>query len=242
MDFPGFEFEFSADGVYCGFDEFLCLHELKDSGNGFIVNDTCIIEVGIFVTKCVNENIDYQSVCKIDYNHDSPLFHEMLRSSFEKIDPNFVPLLEEVCLKYPSLVASLEKRSCKFSEWAFIALGRVLHFLRTKKVKDMDDEACNHLQILWDELKTCGFELTWLEFYVESALDMKRYMDKAEVRKNVSALKNEIEELKARLIERETEFEIASKHLRKVEERFGESTLVMAINDLEEVNDLEEID
>jgi len=83
------------------------------------VNYTCIIEVGIFVTKYVNENKDYESVCKIDYNHikelHSPVFHEKLRSLFEKIEENFIPLLEVVCLKDPSLVVSLEKRSCKFS-------------------------------------------------------------------------------------------------------------------------------
>jgi len=243
--------EFSAYGIFCGYDEFLRLydlrksglHKLKNSGNGFIVNDTCIIEVRIFVTKYVDENEDYQPICNIDDNpvkdNKYTLFGEMLRSSFEKKDQNFVPLLEEVCLQHPSLVGSQEKRSCRFSEWAFTALGRVLHLLKTKKVKDMDEEAYKHLQILWDELQTFGFDLSWLKCNVESALDMKRYMVKAEVRKNVSALKNEIEDLKneieefkARLIERETQLEMASKDLMKVEKSFGESTLEMAINEL----------
>jgi len=228
VTFPGFEFEFSERFVYCGFGEFLCLYDLRKSDNGFIVNDTCIIEVGIFVTKCVDENKDYQYVCKIDENlmkeKDSPLFHLMLRSSFENIEKNFVPLLEEVCLEHPSLVVSLEKRSCKFSEWAFTALGKVLHFLRTRKLKDMDEEACNHLQILWDELKICGFDLSWLEFYVESALNRKKCTENMdEVRKNVTTLKIKTEKLKARLIETETELEKASKYLKKTEKRFEKS-------------------
>jgi len=236
MNFPGFEYEFSADKVYCGFHEFLCLPDLRNSGlrqlknscNGFIVNDTCIIEVGIFVTKCVDENKEYKSFCKIDENlmkeKDSPLFHLMLRSSFQKMEPNFVPLLEEVCLKHPSLVVSLEKRSCKFSKWAFTALGRVLHFLRTKKVEDMDEEACNHLQILWDELKTCGFDLSWLEFYVEAALNRRKWMDNVDkMRRNLSTLNFKEERLKACLTETKTELEMASKDLRKAEKRLKES-------------------
>jgi len=129
-------------------------------------------------------------------------------STFGKIEPNFVPLLEEACLEHPSLVASQENRSCRFSEWAFTALGGVLHFLKTKKVKDMDDEAYNHLQILWDELQTFGFDLSWLEFYVESVLNYMHDVD--ELRKNETALKFEIEKLKAILTERETTLEATS--------------------------------
>ncbi|ESW07050.1 hypothetical protein PHAVU_010G097900 [Phaseolus vulgaris] len=198
-----------ASGNSC-FGHISSSHGLKDPGSGFIVNDTCVIEVGTFVTKYVDENKEYQPVCKIDDNptkdNNNPLLHEMFRSSYEKIEEDFVPLLVEACSQHPSLVVSQEKRSCRFTEWAFTALGRVLHFLNTKKLKDMDEEACNHLQILWDELKTCGFDLTWLEFYVESALNVKDYMENVdEMRKSLSALKIETDKLKARLIERETQ-------------------------------------
>ncbi|XP_068478986.1 MATH domain and coiled-coil domain-containing protein At3g58250-like isoform X2 [Phaseolus vulgaris] len=218
----GFEFEYSANDYSWGIDDFLPLQELKNPGSGFIVNDTCVIEAGIFFTKYVDENSEYQPVCKIDDNptrdRNNPLFHKMFRSSYENVDQKFVPLLVEACLQHPSLVVSQEKRSCRFTEWAFSALGRVLHFLKTKTVKDIDDEACNHLQILWDELKTFGFDLTWLEFYVESALGAKDYMENIdEMRKNVSALKIETEKLKARLIERETKLEMSSKELMKAE-------------------------
>jgi len=54
-----------------------------------------------------------------------------------------------------------------FIEYAFRALGRVLHFLKNKKIKDMDIDACNHLQILWDELlEQFRFDLIWLELHV----------------------------------------------------------------------------
>lgn len=78
-------------------------------------------------------------------------------------------------------------------------MGRVLYFLKTKKVKDMDEEACNYLQIMWDKLKTCGFHLTWLEFYVESALDVKIFMENVdELRHNVINLKFRTEKLKTK--------------------------------------------
>jgi len=198
MNFSGFEFEFSAHHCYRGFrNSSLFRPEVSQE---FIVNDSFIIEAGIFVTKYVDEDEEYEPVCHLDDNpvkdNKYPLFCEMLRSSFQKIELNFVPLLAEVCLERPSLVVSLEKRSCRFSEWAFTALGRVLHFLKTKKVKDMDEEAYKHLQILWDELLTFGFDLSWLKWNVESALRMERFTVKSEVRKNVSVLKNEIEDLK----------------------------------------------
>jgi len=72
----------------------------------------------------------------------------------------------------------------------------------------MDDEAYNHLQILWDELQTFGFDLSWLEFYVESVLNYMHDVD--ELRKNETALKFEIEKLKAILTERETTLEATS--------------------------------
>jgi hypothetical protein len=59
------------------------------------------------------------------------------------------------------------------------ALGRVIYFLKTRKVKDMNDQACKELQILWDELEKFQFDLTWLEPQVQAALGMKNYVEKA---------------------------------------------------------------
>jgi len=71
-----------------------------------------------------------------------------------------------------------ERRTRRFTEWGFTALGRVLHFLNTKKVKDMNEEACNHLQILWEELETVGFDLSWLTPSYLSAMRTKNYVQR----------------------------------------------------------------
>ncbi|KAI9090635.1 hypothetical protein K1719_028488 [Acacia pycnantha] len=146
-----------------------------------------------------------------------------------KIESAFVPLLEEVCSKHPSLLECQQKRSGRFIEWAFTALGRVLHFLKTKRVKDMNDETCEHLQILWEELETFRFDLTWLEPHVQSALGMKNYMQKAmqvkKLRDNVSALEMEMKRLKAKLAAAEIDLEIAKRDLVLAEEGFEERDL-----------------
>ncbi|KAF7842920.1 MATH domain and coiled-coil domain-containing protein [Senna tora] len=144
-----------------------------------------------------------------------------------KIEKVFVPLLEEVCSKHPSLLECQQKRSRRFSEWAFTALGRILHFLKTKKVKDMmNDEACDHLQILWDELETFKFDLTWLEPHVQSALGMKSHLEKAmqlkKLKENVNALEMETRRLKAKLAAAEIDLEIARRDLVQAQEGFEE--------------------
>ncbi|XP_054792391.1 MATH domain and coiled-coil domain-containing protein At3g58270-like isoform X5 [Prosopis cineraria] len=146
-----------------------------------------------------------------------------------KIENVFVPLLEEVCSKHSSLIECQRKRSQRFVEWAFTSLGRVLHFLKTKRVKDMNDEACEHLQILGEELETFRFDLSWLEPHVQSALGMKNYLEKAmrvkKLRENVSALEMEMKRLKAKLAAAEIDLEIAKRDLVQAEEGFEEKDL-----------------
>jgi len=227
MNFSGFEFEFSA------YDKCEALEIWSFRCSGYTVDDTCVIEAGIFVTKYVNECEEYEPICKIDENpvkhNKNPLFHKMFCNSFKNVDPAFLPLLEKVCLLHPSLVESQEKRSCRFTEWAFTAMGRVLHFLITKKEKDMDDEACDHLQRLWDEVKVFEFDLDWLESDVAEALDLRYYMQKAakvkKAKEDVDALEIETKRLKLALIERETELECAKKDLVKAKEGFVERGL-----------------
>ncbi|KAJ1392741.1 TRAF-like [Sesbania bispinosa] len=95
------------------------------------------------------------------------------------------------------------KRSRKFTEWAFTALGRVLYFLITRKVKDMNDITCKDLQLLWEELKSFGFDLIWLEPHVQSALGMKNYVERAmemkKLKENVEILELEMKKLDANL-------------------------------------------
>ncbi|KRH32941.2 hypothetical protein GLYMA_10G088100v4, partial [Glycine max] len=188
-----FSHMFNASKIELGFSRFIPLDELCDSSRGFIVNDTCIIQVEILANKSEHENQVDKSVSKIDDDKhvectDNRLPKEMISASSDKlvdfrgigkVEQDFVPLLEEVCSRHPSLIDSKQKKSQRFIEWAFTALCRVLHFLKTKRVKDMDDDdACKHLQNLWEELEVFRFDLTWLEPHVQSALSMKNYMEK----------------------------------------------------------------
>lgn len=132
----------------------------------------------------------------------------------------FVPLLEEVCYWHPSLIESQMKKSPKYIHWAFIALGQVLYFLKTTKVKHMDEEACNHLQCLWEELQLFGFNLTWLEPYIQSALDVRAYFEKAKEVKtlndSVVALEIEMKKLRTKLAVTVIDLEVARRDLAEV--------------------------
>ncbi|KAM1251765.1 hypothetical protein ACFX13_040688 [Malus domestica] len=143
-----------------------------------------------------------------------------------KIDKAFVPFLEEVCLLHPSLIECQRKRSPMFTEWAFTALGRLLHFLKTNKGADMNEDACEHLRLLWEELESFRFDLAWLEPHVQSALGMKKFVDRElevrELRNNVDALENEVKRLKARLNLAELDFEDAKRDMGEAEESFVE--------------------
>ncbi|XP_047175866.1 MATH domain and coiled-coil domain-containing protein At3g58260-like [Vigna umbellata] len=203
-----------------GFPSYISLDELWDSSRGFIVNDTCIIEAHILVRMLEHEKQVDQSPKEMIL---TPSFGEVVDfRGIGKVEKDFIPLLEEVCSRYPSLTSLLidsKKRSQRFTEWAFTALGRVLYFLNTNKVRDMDDDACNHLQTLWEELETCGFDLSWLKPQVQSALSMKTCVEKVLVVKrleeNVSSLEEEVailemeaKILRTKMIETEVNLEI----------------------------------
>ncbi|RYR12851.1 hypothetical protein Ahy_B04g070165 isoform A [Arachis hypogaea] len=96
------------------------------------------------------------------------------------VDNVYVPLLEKVCNIHPSLLECQRKRTYKYSGWALNALGRVLHFLETTKLEEMNVEACECLQMLWDEVQVFGFELSWLAPQVEFALNMEKLMREVE--------------------------------------------------------------
>jgi len=64
-------------------------------------------------------------------------YTELFSPSIEQLmDFSSVELQEIRFIELPS------KRSHNFNHLAFSALGRVLYFLKTRKVKDMDDQAC----------------------------------------------------------------------------------------------------
>ena len=93
----------------------------------------------------------------------------------------------------------------------------------------MDEEACDHLQILWEELETFKFDLTWLEPYVQSALGMKNYMERIDqvekMKEKVSFLEMEAKMLEEKMIETKVNLEIARRELTKMTEGFVEYNL-----------------
>ncbi|KAJ1423323.1 TRAF-like [Sesbania bispinosa] len=224
------ECTFNATESTWGYPEFISLDKLCDPNSGFSVNDTCVIVAAISIIKSEHfGQVDYAS-SKIDISldsaedieHTNPLPNEISTTSFGelvdfrglgKIEKGFVPLLEEVCSWHPSLVECQRKRSRthRLTEWAFTALGRVLHFLKTNKVKDMNGDGCNHLQILWEELETFGFDLCWLEPHFQYALDMKscveRYVQVKKMKENVAALEMDLEIARQDLVKAEKDFD-----------------------------------
>ncbi|XP_061351810.1 MATH domain and coiled-coil domain-containing protein At3g58370-like [Gastrolobium bilobum] len=222
---------FNAKQNSWGFQSFIPLAELHDCCRGFIENDTCVIEAEIFASKSEHENQLDQAVRKIDVSADSAQVDQakgMYSASFGelmdfrglgKIEKAFVPLLDEVCSRHPSLIECQHNKSRRFTEWAFTALGRVLFFLKTKKVIDMKDDAREHLQILWNELETFGFDLEWLKPHVESALARRlrfhRVMNVIEREQNVEALKMEKNRLKEKMDAIDVDIEIAIKDIEK---------------------------
>ncbi|MED6106213.1 hypothetical protein PIB30_002667 [Stylosanthes scabra] len=142
-------------------------------------------------------------------------------------EASFVPLVEDACMWHPDLIESQRNRSERFKLWAFTCLGQVLHFLKTSKVKDMDEDGCNHLKGLWEELvRSSGFNLTWLEPYVQSALGMKSHLERATdidgLRDNLAAIEIKMKNLKEELAAAEAEFVEARKTLAEARKGYKE--------------------
>ncbi|XP_029125225.1 uncharacterized protein LOC109795092 isoform X2 [Cajanus cajan] len=154
--------------------------------------------------------------------------------SLEPEEAAFIPLLEEVCIWHPNLIQCQKKRSVRFRQWAFTSLGQVLHFLKTKKVKDMRDEDIKYLDGLWKELvKSSGFDLAWLQPYVESALGLKAYMERAKqlkkLKDSVVGLEIKMKRLRGELANAEKEFDVARRGLSEVRRGFNEMDVNAAI-------------
>ncbi|XP_016199371.1 uncharacterized protein LOC107640360 [Arachis ipaensis] len=191
-----------------GSSSFLDIDQFLDSENGFLVNDTCIIVAEVYL----NDN---------NASFDSKLV------SFKglcKMEKDYVKLLEKSCSKYPSLVEShrKRKRSQRFNQLSFTTLGKLLHFLKTKKVKDMkSDNACKELQDLWEEAEIRFDDLSWLEPHVKSALS---YFENAvkvkKLKANVVDLEEKAMTLKAKVIAIDAGLKTTKKELAKAEEGF----------------------
>ncbi|KAG5126543.1 hypothetical protein JHK82_027378 [Glycine max] len=146
----------------------------------------------------------------------------------------FIPLLEEVCIWHPNLIQCQRERTRRFRQWAFTSLGHVLHFLKTKRVKDINEEDIKYLHGLWKELvKSSGFDLTWLEPYVQSALGLRAYMERAnqlkKLKDKVVALEINMKRLRGELAAAEGEFEVARSGFSEVRRGFNEMDVNAAI-------------
>ncbi|XP_062028486.1 uncharacterized protein LOC133744383 [Rosa rugosa] len=138
------------------------------------------------------------------------------------IDKHIVPLLEEVCSWHPSLIECQKNRTRTFSECAFKSLGKLLHILKTTKVKDMTEDKFADIQKLWEELDVFGFDLAWLKPYVQSVLDRKKFIEMSgkviRLREHVDELEVELKRQRTALISAEVDLEIKRRDLAETDE------------------------
>lgn len=174
MLLPESDHEFNANEEAWGFSSIIALSELKNPERGFIVKDACIVGVEVFVRKSTNEK---------------PLNQAL------KLTTSVTGGCE---------TSNMEVEVCNEQADAELALGRVMYFLKTKKVKDMNEQACKDLQALWDELKKFNkFDAAWLEPTVQSSLATRSYVEKAleaeKLKEYMVALELEMERVKTKL-------------------------------------------
>jgi hypothetical protein len=178
VNFPEFNHKFNESAESFGYEYFISLAELNDPEKGFIVKDVLIVSAEVFVCKST---------------HDEPVIGS---------SPTYVSQAGDMVVEVPRQNPEVELGPMKDSskdadaELVSAALGRVLYFLKTRKVKDMNEQACKDLQVLWDELKKFKFDLTWLEPHVQSALGLKSYVEKS---LHVEKLKDDMVLLKEKL-------------------------------------------
>ena len=97
----------------------------------------------------------------------------------------------------------------------------------------MDEDGCKYLQGLWDEIvKSSGFDLTWLEPYVQSAMmSAKNNMPKVEkVTQKMNDLEIKVKKLKDELAIAEMEHELARRELIENQQCFHELDLNAALD------------
>ncbi|CAN6567009.1 unnamed protein product [Malus baccata var. baccata] len=225
--------EFKENKSKFGFKSFMPLRELYNSSAGFLVNDICIVQAKINVPV----KIGFQQDCTeaTDDSPSDPSLAKVLREvpttptgdlmdfrGLGRIEIAFIPWLEEVCSSNPSLIDCMLKRTPMFVECAFTALGRVLHFLKTTKVKDMTRDASDRLQLFWEELEAFRFDLAWLEPHVQTAFGMNKFIQRAgrlkRLREDVDVLEDELKRRRAAVA---VDLAVAKKNLGKAEQEFN---------------------
>ncbi|KAI9124615.1 hypothetical protein K1719_004537 [Acacia pycnantha] len=93
----------------------------------------------------------------------------------------------------------------------------------------MNEEACEKLQHLWEELEMGRLDLSWLEPLVKSAINMKGYAEKVEkvkkLKQNLVVVEKEMNMIKEKLASKEQSVEITRKDLMSAEQDFEEKDL-----------------
>ncbi|KAL6223204.1 hypothetical protein ACLB2K_006593 [Fragaria x ananassa] len=203
------EHVFKANENDWGFTSFMPLSEVHDLTKSFLVNDICIVEAKVSVRKGDIKILDNETGELVDFR------------GLGKIELAFLPLLEEVRLLHPLLIEFQQRRSRTFVECGFTTLGRLLHFLKTTKVKDLNQDGYKMLQVLWEELETFKFDLAWLQPHVQSVFGMKNMAGRMDrMREDVNILENEIKRRRAMLAAAEVDLERAKEDLVRAEQGF----------------------
>ncbi|BAT91102.1 hypothetical protein LR48_Vigan08g188700 [Vigna angularis] len=150
-----------------------------------------------------------------------------------ELHQEIIPLLIEVCSSHPSLLDNRQGKSRDFVQGSLNALGKVLLFLKTNKVRDMNDDNCHHLQVAWRELQYFNFNLEWLKPYVDSAVEMRNHVKKFRKVKEMEANINILEYRKNDLEYRKNDLEY-----RKNDLEYRKNDLEYRKNDLEKQQDI----
>ncbi|XP_058738923.1 MATH domain and coiled-coil domain-containing protein At3g58250-like [Vicia villosa] len=194
--------KFNAGEDDWGYTHFMTLAELHDPKKGFILKDACIFGVEVLVSKSTHEK---------PVNLGGSLKFGSQSGVIEDQSPESEMSNQETLSTVSNLVFN-ETSKKSDAESGYAAMGKVLYFLNTRKVKDLNEQSCKELQVLWDDLAKYKFDITWLEPQVQSALRSRSYVEKSlEVEKlkgNVADLELETERLKAKLAAAEVNLEI----------------------------------
>ncbi|KAJ7975149.1 Ubiquitin carboxyl-terminal hydrolase family protein [Quillaja saponaria] len=128
-----------------------------------------------------------------------------------KIRNEYIPLLEEAISQQPHLWSCQESRTKQCRRWAYSALGRVLHFLRNVKIKDLTAEKKAEFDKLWREMDLFNFDLTWLAIkqdeVMNAGVDEEMVMAEEEQKGKILSMELGINEMKWKLMEAEQELE-----------------------------------
>lgn len=60
----------------------------------------------------------------------------------------------------------------------------------------MNEDACEHLHSLWEEVRTFKFDLAWLEPYVKFAFGLKKFV---EVEERAKRPREEVDDMETKL-------------------------------------------